>query len=245
MNDATTLVTSWQRLLAPFALVLTEPRYARFAQWVTGTVLGCEEHTLTQILTGMGLEDRWRVAEHFAESGAFRRDAVERQTRQVIEAEVGPRFGGDRVVAVDDTECHRTSKRVWGVCTFHEPAGRSPYRASTVRAHNRVVAGDLVPGTPWTYLPHTSRRYFRKGQLPAGGVSATKTVSAAAVLRAADADSPVPIPAVLDWTRHKSRPSLLDVRRVVWASRRGFSDFLRRLERTRETDAEARNPTAC
>jgi hypothetical protein len=198
MNDATTPVQSWQRLLAPFALVLTQPGYARFAQWVTGTVLGCEEHTITQILTGMGLEDRWRVAEHFAEYGAFRRDAVERQTRRVIEAEVGPRFGGYRAVAVDDTKCHRTSNNVWGVCTFHEPAGRSPNRASTVRAHNWVVAGDLVPGTPWTYLPHTSRLYFREAQLPAGEVFVTKTASAAAMLRAADADSPAPILGVFD-----------------------------------------------
>ena len=126
MNDATAPVRHWQQLLTRFAFVLTQPGYARFAQWVTGTALGWEEHTITQVLTSMGLEDRWRVAEHFAEYGAFRREAVERQTRRLIEAEAAPRFGGYRVVAVDDTECHRTSKRVWGVCTFHEPAGRRP-----------------------------------------------------------------------------------------------------------------------
>jgi hypothetical protein len=198
MNDATALVGLWQQLLAPFALVLTQPGYARFAQWVTGTAPGWEEHTLTQLLTSMGLEARWRVAEHFAEYGAFRREAVERQTRRLIDAEAGPRFGGYRVVAVDDTKCHRTSKHVWGVCTFHEPAGRSPNRASTVRAHNWVVAGDLVPGAPWTYLPHTSRLYFRATQLPAGEAFATKTALAAAMLRAADADAAVPVLAVFD-----------------------------------------------
>jgi hypothetical protein len=198
MNDATAPVRLWQLLLAPFGLVLTQPGYARFAQWVTGTALGWEEHTLTQVLTSMGLEDRWRVAEHFAEYGAFRREAVERQARRLIEAEAAPRFGGYRVVAVDDTKCHRTSERVWGVCTFHEPAGRSPNRASTVCAHNWVVAGDLVPGTPWTYLPHTSRLYFRESQLPAGEAFATKTALAAAMLRHADADSPAPVLAVFD-----------------------------------------------
>jgi hypothetical protein len=198
MNDATAPVRHWQQLLAPFAAILTQPGYARFAQWVTGTALGWEEHTITQLLTSMGLEDRWRVAEHFAEYGAFRREAVERQTRRLIEADAAPRFAGYRVVAVDDTKCHRTSKRVWGVCTFHEPAGRSPNRASTVRAHNWVVAGDLVPGTPWTYLPHTARLYCRESQLPAGEVFATKTALAAAMLRAADADSPAPVLAVFD-----------------------------------------------
>ena len=198
MNDATAPVRHWQQLLTPFGFALTQPGYARFAQWVTGTALAWEEHTITQILTGVGLEDRWRVAEHFAEYGAFRRDAVERQTRRLIEAEAAPRFGGYRVVAVDDTQCHRTSERVWGVCTFHEPAGRSPNRASTVRAHNWVVAGDRMPGTPWAYLPHTSRLYFRESQLPAGEAFATKTALAAAMLRQADADSPAPVLAVFD-----------------------------------------------
>jgi hypothetical protein len=160
--------------------------------------LADEEHTVTQILTSLGMEDRWRVVEHFAEYGAFRRDAVEQQTRRLIEDELAPRFAGYRVVALDDTKCHRTSKRVWGTCTFHEPAGRSPNRASTVRAHNWVVAGDLVPGTPWTYLPHTARLYFRKTQLPSGETFAKKTELAVAVLRQADSDSPVPLLAVID-----------------------------------------------
>jgi len=198
MADPTALVRLWRQLLAPFARVRTRPGFARFAQWVTGTVLADEEHTVTQILTSMGLHDRWRVAERFAECGAFRREAIERRTRRLIEAQRSPRFAGYRAVALDDTKCHRTSKGVWGVCTFHEPAGRSPNRASTVRAHNWVVAGDLVPGTPWTYLPHTARLYFRRKQLPPGGTFAKKTDLAVAMLRQADADSPVPVLAVFD-----------------------------------------------
>lgn len=188
----------WRELLAPFAFVFTRPGFVRFAQWVTGTVLAWEQHTLTQILTSLGMEDRWRVLERFAECGAFRREAVEEQTRRLIETERSPRFAGYRVVALDDTKCHRTSKGVWGVCTFHEPAGRSPNRASTVRAHNWVVAGDLVPGTPWTYLPHTARLYFRRAQLPGGETFAKKTDLAVAMLRRADADSPAPILGVFD-----------------------------------------------
>lgn len=198
MTDPTARVRLWRQLLTPFGFVLTQPGFARFAQWVTGTVLADEEHTITQILTALGMEDRWRVLERFAEYGAFRQASVEGQTRRLIETELTPRLAGYRVVAVDDTKCHRTSKAVWGVCTFHEPAGRSPNRASTVRAHNWVVAGDLVPGTPWTYLPHTARLYFRKTQLPRGEAFAKKTDLAAAMLRQADADSPVPILAVFD-----------------------------------------------
>src|SRR5262249_31716804 len=95
-------------------------------------------------------------------------------------------------------KCHRTSAKVWGVCTFHEPAGRSPNRASTVRAHNWVVMGDLVPGRPWTYLPHAARLYFRRRQLPAGETFVTKTELAARLIRQADADSAVPVLAVFD-----------------------------------------------
>ncbi|MBN9523331.1 hypothetical protein J0H58_33265, partial [bacterium] len=42
--------------------------------------------------------------------------------------------------------------------------------------------------------------------------------------------------------RHKSHPSLLDVRRVVWASRAEFSYFLRGLDGGRESDAAPRDP---
>src|SRR4051812_9477980 len=56
MNDATAPVRHWQQLLTPFVFALTQPGYARFAQWVTGTALGWEEHTITQVLTSIGLE---------------------------------------------------------------------------------------------------------------------------------------------------------------------------------------------
>lgn len=198
MSDATAPVRLWRELLTSFAFAFTQPGFVRFAQWVTGTVLAWEEHTITQLLTALDLEDRWRVLERFAEYGAFCQQAVEEQTRRLIETELMPRFAGYRAVALDDTKCHRTSKHVWGVCTFHEPAGRSPNRASTVRAHNWVVAGDLVPGTPWTYLPHTARLYFRQAQLPVGETFVKKTDRAVAMLRQADSDSPVPILAVFD-----------------------------------------------
>lgn len=198
MNDTTLVVGHWQQLLQSFAADFTQPGFVRFAQWVTGMVLGWEEHTLTQILTSIGFADRWRVAEHFAEYGAFDGPAVERQTRRLIDREATPRFAGYRVVAVDDTKCHRTSADVWGVCTFHEPASRSVNRATTVRAHNWVVAGDLVRGKSWTYLPHSARLYFRQIQLPVGQSFATKTSLAAGLLRDADADSPAPILAVID-----------------------------------------------
>ena len=110
----------------------------RFVQWVTGTVLCWEEHTITQILVSLGLESRWRVVEHFAEYGAWNRPAVEQRLVRLIEEQRPARWGGYRVIAVDDTKLHRTSENVWGACTFHEPAGRSPNRASTVRAHNWV-----------------------------------------------------------------------------------------------------------
>jgi hypothetical protein len=144
-------------------------------------VLCWEEHTITQILTALGLELRWRVLEHFAEYGAWDREAVERQTLRLIEQEQPARWGSYQPVAVDDTKGHRTSKQVWGTCTLHEASAHSPNRAETVRAHNWVVLGDLVPGTPWTYLPQAARLYCRQSQLPTGETFRTKTVGCGAV----------------------------------------------------------------
>lgn len=198
MEDAKKLWQRWQRLMNRFTVWFTRPGWVRFVQWVTGTVLCWEEHTITQILTAMGLESRWRALESFAEYGAFDCVAVERLTIQVVEEQHPARWAGYHPVALDDTKEHRTSDKVWGTCTFHEPASRSPNRAETVRAHNWVVMGDLIPGTPWTYLPHTARLYFRASQLPEGEKFFKKTEWATTMLRQVDALSPVPILAVLD-----------------------------------------------
>jgi DDE superfamily endonuclease len=198
MDQATQLWTWWLSLLSGFAPVFTRPGWIRFVQWVTGMVLCWEEHTLTQLLTALGLESRWRVLEHFAEYGSWDRKAVERYTLRLIEQEQPARWGQYHPVALDDTKLHRTSKKVWGTCTFHESSARSPNRAETVRAHNWVVMGDLRPGRPWTYLPHAARLYCRKSQLPAGEPFCTKTALAVELLRQADAESAAPILGVFD-----------------------------------------------
>jgi hypothetical protein len=198
MDDVKGLRAEWQSLLENFRGVFTLGGWVRFAQWATGTVLCSEEHTITQILTGLGLEDQWRNVEHFAEYGAWDREAVERALMRLIEQEHPARWGGYHPVAIDDTKEHRTSADVWGTCTFHESAARSPNRATTVRAHNWVVMGDLAPGKPWTYLPTASRLYFRKSQLPAGERFQTKTAMAVEMLREVDAESAVPVLAAFD-----------------------------------------------
>ena len=198
MDQATQLWTWWLSLLSPFAAVFTRPGWVRFVQWVTGMVLCWEEHTMTQMLTALGLESRWRVLEHFAEYGAWDRETVERQLLQGLEHEQPARWGRYHPVALDDTKGHRTSKKVWGTCTFHESSARSPNRAETVRAHNWVALGDLVPGRPWTYRPHAARLYCRQSQLPAGETFRTKTALAVELLRHADAASEAPILGIFD-----------------------------------------------
>jgi hypothetical protein len=198
MEDAKQVWSWWQSLLANFGSVFTRPGWVRFAQWVTGMVLCDEEHTITQILVSLGLESRWRVAEHFAEYGAWDRLGVERRMIELIEHEAPARWGGYHPLAVDDTKLHRTSEGVWGTCTFHESAARSPNRAETVRAHNWVVTGDLLPRRPWTFLAHSSRLYLRKSPLPEGEVFRTKTDRAVEMLRQADAASDAPILGVCD-----------------------------------------------
>ena len=96
MSGATAPVRLWRELLTSFAFAFTQPGFARFAQWVTGTVLAWEQHTITQLLTALGSENRWRVLERFAEYGAFRQESVEGQTRRLIETELAPRLAGYR-----------------------------------------------------------------------------------------------------------------------------------------------------
>lgn len=198
MDDGKELCRAWQSLLESYGPRFRRGGWVRFAQWVTTTVQCGEEHTITQDLTSIDLESRWRVVEHFAEYGAWDRQAVERQTMRLIEQQSRPRWGKYRPVALDDTKEHRTSAEVWGTCTFHESAARSPNRAETVRAHNWVVMGDLVPAKPWTYLPHTSRLYFRESQLPVDESFRTKTKLAVEILRQADAESEAPVLAAFD-----------------------------------------------
>jgi hypothetical protein len=162
-------------------------------------VLCGEEHTVTQILVGVGLESRWRAVEHFAEYGAWDRAAVEQASIRLIEEEQAKaQWGPYRAVAVDDTKGHRTSEKVWGTCTLHESTARCPNRAETVRVHNWVVAGDLLPGRPWWFLPHSARLYCRAKQLPAGERFHKKTKLAVELLRQEDAVSQAPLIAVFD-----------------------------------------------
>ncbi len=198
MDQAPQLWLWWLSLLSAFVPGFTRPGWVRFVQGVTGMVLCWEEHTLTPILTTLGLESRWRVLERFAAYGAWEREAVERQTFRLIERERPARWGQYRPVAVDDPKRHRTSKKVWGTCTFHESSARSPNRAETVRAHHWGVMGDLVPGKPWTYLPPAARVYCRQSQLPTGESFRTKTALALELLRQADGESMAPILAVFD-----------------------------------------------
>jgi hypothetical protein len=146
MDQAIQLWAWWQSLLSTYTSVFTWPGWVRCVQWVPGMVLRWEEHTITQILTALGLESRWRVLEHVAEHGAWDPEAVERQTQRPIEKERRARWGRYHPVAVDDTKLHRTSKQVWGTCTFHESSARSRNRAETVRAHHWVVMGDWLAG---------------------------------------------------------------------------------------------------
>lgn len=198
MDDARKLWSWWQSLLDEFRSVFTCGGWVRFVQWVTGMVLCPEEHTVTQILGSMGLESRWRVLEQFVEYGSWDRSAVERQLVRLVARQAPTPRGSYRRLALDDTKEHRSSAGVWGTCTFHESTARSPNRAETVRAHNWVVLGELLPGRPWTYLPLQSRLYFRQSQLPAGERFTKKTEWAVEMLRAAARESVAAILAAFD-----------------------------------------------
>src|ERR1051326_6654067 len=183
--QATELWAHWQELLRPCAEAFTAPGYCRFVEWLTGLVLNVEEHTVTQSLVALGRTDDWRALESFVEYGAWDRDALERVTAQLLETAPGRTWYGYHVWAGDDTKVHRSSKDVWGTCTFHEYTARCPNRAGTVRAHNWVVVGALLPRPeqPAWFLPHAARLYFRQSQLPAGETFQTKCQLLVAAVR--------------------------------------------------------------
>jgi DDE superfamily endonuclease len=58
--------------------------------------------------------------------------------------------------------------------------------------------GDLVPGRPWTDLPHAARLSCRQRQLPVGETFRTKTALAVELLRQADAESSTTLLGVFD-----------------------------------------------
>jgi hypothetical protein len=166
--QATLLWSLWQALLAPFALAFTPGGFRRFVVWITGLALNVEEHTITQSLIALDLHERWKEQENFAEIGHWNQELVEAALADLLEQVPGRLWHGYRVHAIDDSKVHRSSKNVWGTCTFHEYTARCPNRAQTVRAHNWVVLGDLLhnPDAPAWFLPLGGRLYFRKSQLP-------------------------------------------------------------------------------
>jgi len=183
--QATLLWSHWQDLLQPCAAAFTTPGFHRFTEWITGLALNVEEHTITQSLVGLDRTQDWKALETFAEYGAWDQSILERAIAGLIEQAPDRLWYGYHVWAGDDTKVHRSSKKVWGTCTYHEYTARCPNRAATVRAHNWVVLGALLPrpSQPAWFLPHTGRLYFRRSQLPDGETFRTKCALLVELLR--------------------------------------------------------------
>jgi hypothetical protein len=165
---ATWLWPVWQAIVLPMALGFTQRGKQRFVEWVTGLALNVEEHTITQSLVGLDRVDDWKALESFAEYGRWNVPLLQWGVARRLDGLPNRVWHGYSVWAGDDTKVHRNSKGVWGTCTFHEYTARCPNRASTVRAHNWVVLGALLPepSGPAHFLPCSGRLYFRKSQLP-------------------------------------------------------------------------------
>jgi hypothetical protein len=166
---ATRLWALWQAILLSIALGFTQRGKQRFVQWATGLALGVEEHTITQSLVGLDRVEDWKALEAFAEYGRWDLRFLQEGLARRLDRLPGRTWHGYRVWAGDDTKVHRGSPDVWGTCTFHECSARSPNRATTVRAHNWVVVGAVLPkpDEPALFLPTAGLLYFRKTQMPA------------------------------------------------------------------------------
>jgi hypothetical protein len=192
---------TWQALALEVAGGFTQPGQRRLVEWITGLALNVEEHTITQSLIGLERVPDWKALESFAEYGAWNERSLEDRTAWAIDRLPDRLWYGYRVWAGDDTKVHRNSPDVWGTCTFHEYTARCPNRATTVRAHNWVVLGALVPtaAQPAQFLPVAGRLYFRKKQLPKTGEPfRTKCELLVELVRQRAAGSPGPHLAVFD-----------------------------------------------
>ena len=170
MTEAKLTWSIWQALLNAFAWAFTRRGFHRFADWITAMALNVEEHTITQSVLALEQPAAWKALESFAEYGSWYQDRVTQALTRLIATAPGRIWYGYQVSAVDDTKVHRSSPHVWGTCTFHEYTARCPNRTPTVRAHNWVVFGTLLPEPekPAWFLPVSGRLYFRKSQLPVG-----------------------------------------------------------------------------
>ena len=170
MTEAKLTWSIWQALLKTFAWAFTCRGFHRFAEWITAMALNVEEHTITQSVLALEQPAAWKALESFAEYGSWHQDRVTWGLTRLIADAPGRIWHGYQVSAVDDTKVHRSSPHVWGTCTFHEYTARCPNRAPTVRAHNWVILGALLPEPekPAWFLPISGRLYFRKSQLPVG-----------------------------------------------------------------------------
>ena len=170
MTEAKLTWSIWQALLNAFAWAFTRRGFHHFAEWITAMVLNVEEHTITQSVLALEQPAAWKALESFAEHGSWHQERVTQALTRLIATAPGRIWHGYQVSAVDDTKVHRSSPHVWGTCTFHEYTARCPNRAPTVRAHNWVVLGALLPEPekPAWFLPISGRLYFRKSQLPVG-----------------------------------------------------------------------------
>jgi hypothetical protein len=166
----------WQELALDLAAGFTQQGRRRFVEWVTGIALNVEEHTVTQSVIGLDRVADWKNLENFAEDGHWQEEFLESHLAWEVTQLPEGRWHSYRVWAGDDTKVHRSSRHVWGTCTFHEYTARCPNRAATVRAHNWVVLGGLLPAAeqPASFLPVAGRLYFRQGQLPPGERFQTK-----------------------------------------------------------------------
>ena len=143
--NATWLWPLWQAVVLSLAWGFTRRGTQRFVQWGTGLALNAEEHTITQSLVALDRVHDGKPPEAFAEYGSWNLPHLQWGVARRLDRLPGRVWHGYRVWAGDDTKVHRTSRDVWGTCTFHEYTARCPNRASTVRAHNWVVLGVPCP----------------------------------------------------------------------------------------------------
>jgi SRSO17 transposase len=171
------LHTSFEFLLQPLAVVMTQPSFQNFVTIMTGWVFA-RRRTVTGMLVAAGVAGRRHHSafHRFFAEGAWSLDALGLAVFRVLEPLLPSE---DILLAIDDTLARKRGLKVFGVGMHHDPLLSSRGKAITNWGHSWVVLGVIVQFPLWPKrafcLPILFRLYLNhKAAKRAGRVHRTR-----------------------------------------------------------------------
>jgi DDE superfamily endonuclease len=150
MLPGLTLPPSLMTLLAAFQPLFTAPSFRTFCALAAGFLAQTGRRTVCGMLTGAGLSQVWRHdrAHRFFSHARWSAEALGLVLARLIVAALVP-DGEPVLVAIDDTLCKRTGRKVHAIGWFHDGSAKGPHQVGL--GNNWVIAAIVVT------LPFCSR----------------------------------------------------------------------------------------